>query len=103
MEQQKPHIDYSEVFDEDVGQDEGMWVWEIENFYPSIIDPSLHGHFYDADCYLILHTTRVCFSKVMNTKKKKISAIRIEDVTGPSEVVSMSFPYRHELKCLAGK
>ncbi|VIO90379.1 Flightless-I protein homolog, putative [Brugia malayi] len=58
MEQQKPHLDYSEVFDEDVGQDEGIWVWEIENFYPSILDSSMHGHFYDADCYLILRTRR---------------------------------------------
>ncbi|VDN08086.1 unnamed protein product [Thelazia callipaeda] len=58
MEQQKPNIDYSDVFDEDVGQNEGMWVWEIENFYPSLLDQSMHGHFYDADCYLILNTSK---------------------------------------------
>lgn len=60
MEQQKPRIDYSDVFDDDVGQHEGMWVWEIENFYPSILDGSFYGHFYDADCYLVLRTTKVC-------------------------------------------
>lgn len=58
MEQQKPRIDYSDVFDDDVGQEDGLWVWEIENFYPSILDPSFHGHFYDADCYLVLRTVK---------------------------------------------
>lgn len=58
MEQHKPRIDYSDVFDEDVGQEDGMWVWQIENFYPTILDPSFHGHFYEADAYLILRTTK---------------------------------------------
>uniref|UniRef100_A0A915C440 Protein flightless-1 homolog n=1 Tax=Parascaris univalens TaxID=6257 RepID=A0A915C440_PARUN len=58
MEQHKPRIDYSDVFDEDVGQEDGMWVWQIENFYPTILDPSFHGHFYEADAYLILRTAK---------------------------------------------
>uniref|UniRef100_A0A1I7X9C4 Gelsolin-like domain-containing protein n=1 Tax=Heterorhabditis bacteriophora TaxID=37862 RepID=A0A1I7X9C4_HETBA len=36
----------------------GMWVWEIENFYPSLMDDAFHGQFYDADCYLILKSTK---------------------------------------------
>ncbi|MCP9259008.1 Gelsolin [Dirofilaria immitis] len=42
----------------DVGREEGIWVWEIENFYPSTLDSSMYGHFYDADCYLILRTAK---------------------------------------------
>jgi len=51
-------ITYSEVFDEGVGQDEGMWIWEIENFYPQLISPPMHGQFYEADCYLVLKTVK---------------------------------------------
>lgn len=58
IEKNRRHIDYSDIFDEDVGSDEGMWVWEIENFYPSIMDEAFHGQFYDADAYLVLKTTR---------------------------------------------
>ena len=32
---EKPPLDYSEFFDEDVGQFPGITIWEIENFYPS--------------------------------------------------------------------
>ena len=32
---EKPPLDYSEFFDEDVGQFPGLTIWEIENFYPS--------------------------------------------------------------------
>ncbi|PAV59113.1 hypothetical protein WR25_10798 [Diploscapter pachys] len=52
LEKSRKNIDYSEIFDEDVGQDEGLWVWEIENFYPSLLESQLHGQFYEADCYL---------------------------------------------------
>ncbi|TKR57749.1 hypothetical protein L596_030409 [Steinernema carpocapsae] len=55
MEQQ-PRLDYSDLFDEDVGTYEGMWVWEIENFYPSILDEMFHGNFYEGDCYIVLKT-----------------------------------------------
>lgn len=58
IEKHRRHIDYSDIFDEDVGSEEGMWVWEIENFYPSIMDEAFHGQFYDADAYLVLKTTR---------------------------------------------
>lgn len=37
---------------------QGLWVWEIENFYPSLIEDALYGQFYDADCYLVLKTTK---------------------------------------------
>lgn len=69
MEQHKPRIDYSDVFDEDVGQEDGMWVWQIENFYPTILDPSFHGHFYEADAYLILRTTKVSFLVHLGTER----------------------------------
>lgn len=58
MEQQKPRLDYSEVFDESVGGMDGLWVWEIENFYPVLVESNYHGQFYESDCYLILKTTR---------------------------------------------
>lgn len=47
------------MFDEDVGHSEGMWVWEIENFYPNLLDVAFHGSFYEGDCYLVLKTYRV--------------------------------------------
>ena len=37
---EKPPLDYSEFFDEDVGQFPGLTVWEIENFYPNQIGKS---------------------------------------------------------------
>uniref|UniRef100_A0A914HBG3 Gelsolin-like domain-containing protein n=1 Tax=Globodera rostochiensis TaxID=31243 RepID=A0A914HBG3_GLORO len=58
MEQQKPRLDYSDVFDASTGSTAGLWVWEIENFYPLLVDPGFHGQFYEADCYLVLKTTR---------------------------------------------
>lgn len=58
LEKHRKKIDYSDIFDEEVGQDEGLWVWEIENFYPSVLDDAYHGQFYDADCYLVLKTNR---------------------------------------------
>jgi hypothetical protein len=39
IERQKPRLDYSEVFDEEAGSRDGMWIWEIENFYPVLVDP----------------------------------------------------------------
>ena len=53
---EKPTLDYSEFFEEDVGQIPGLTVWEIENFLPSPVDESVHGKFYEADCYIILKT-----------------------------------------------
>ncbi|VDK53588.1 unnamed protein product [Anisakis simplex] len=58
IEQRKPRIDYSDVFDEEVGQNAGLWLWQIENFYPTILDESFYGHFYEADAYLILRTIK---------------------------------------------
>ena len=53
---EKPPLDYSEFFDEDVGQFPGLTVWEIENFYPNQIEENAHGKFYEGDCYIILQT-----------------------------------------------
>ncbi|XP_048465259.1 protein flightless-1 homolog isoform X1 [Rhincodon typus] len=54
---EKPPLDYSEFFTEDVGQIPGVMVWHIENFIPSQIDEAFHGKFYEADCYIVLKTT----------------------------------------------
>ncbi|KRT80377.1 hypothetical protein AMK59_7406, partial [Oryctes borbonicus] len=53
---EKPPLDYSEFFDEEAGQVEGLTIWEIENFLPNRIDEVAHGKFYEADCYIILKT-----------------------------------------------
>lgn len=53
---EKPPLDYSEFFDEDVGQIPGLVIWEIENFLPSQIEESGHGRFYEGDCYIVLFT-----------------------------------------------
>lgn len=53
---EKPPLDYSEFFDEDVGQFPGLTVWEIENFYPNQVEEAAFGKFYEGDCYIILFT-----------------------------------------------
>ncbi|KAG2455495.1 FLII protein, partial [Polypterus senegalus] len=53
---EKPHLDYSEFFLEDVGQVPGVTIWQIENFVPMIVDDTFHGKFYEADCYIVLKT-----------------------------------------------
>ncbi|XP_022317949.2 protein flightless-1 homolog isoform X3 [Crassostrea virginica] len=53
---QKPQLDYSEIFDEDVGQIPGITCWEIENFLPNPVDEAMNGKFYEADCYIVLKT-----------------------------------------------
>ncbi|XP_023344300.1 protein flightless-1 isoform X2 [Eurytemora carolleeae] len=53
---EKPALDYSEFFDSDVGSFPGLSIWEIENFYPNQVDESVHGKFYEGDCYIVLHT-----------------------------------------------
>ena len=53
---EKPPLDYSEFFDEDVGQFPGLTIWEIENFYPNQLEETAHGDFYEGDCYIILNT-----------------------------------------------
>lgn len=53
---EKPPIDYSDFFDETTGQFQGLTIWEIENFCPVLMDASLHGKFFDADCYIVLST-----------------------------------------------
>ncbi|XP_067859190.1 protein flightless-1 homolog [Heptranchias perlo] len=53
---EKPPLDYSEFFTEDIGQIPGVMVWHIENFIPTQIDETFHGKFYEADCYIVLKT-----------------------------------------------
>lgn len=53
---ERPPIDYSDFFDETTGQLQGLTIWEIENFCPVLMDPGLHGKFFDADCYIVLST-----------------------------------------------
>ncbi|XP_052819033.1 protein flightless-1 homolog isoform X1 [Mya arenaria] len=52
----RPHLDYSEIFGEEVGQIPGITCWEIENFLPNQVEDVLIGKFYEADCYIILKT-----------------------------------------------
>ncbi|XP_062999669.1 protein flightless-1 homolog [Elgaria multicarinata webbii] len=54
---EKPHLNYSEFFTEDVGQLPGVTVWQIENFVPTMVDETFHGKFYEADCYIVLKTS----------------------------------------------
>ncbi|KRY77918.1 Protein flightless-1 -like protein, partial [Trichinella pseudospiralis] len=54
---EKPAIDYSELFDPDVGQLPGVTVFEIENFLPNQLEEVFHGKFYEGDCYIVLRTT----------------------------------------------
>lgn len=49
-------IDYSDLFDPDVGEVLGTTTWRIENFLPVLVDEVEYGKFYEADCYIILHT-----------------------------------------------
>ena len=51
---EKPPLDYSEFFDEDVGQFPGNTIWEIENFYPNQIEEVDHGKFYEGMPYMNL-------------------------------------------------
>lgn len=53
---ERPPIDYSDFFDETTGQIQGLTIWEIENFCPTLMDASLYGKFFDADCYIVLST-----------------------------------------------
>ncbi|XP_077019526.1 protein flightless-1 homolog isoform X2 [Tamandua tetradactyla] len=53
---EKPRLDYSEFFTEDVGQLPGLTIWQIENFLPVLVEETFHGRFYEADCYIVLKT-----------------------------------------------
>lgn len=54
---EKPPLDYSDIFMEDVGQIPGVSLWQIENFLPTQVDKAFHGKFYEADAYIILKVT----------------------------------------------
>ena len=51
-----PTLDYNNIFEEETGMDPGVFVWQIDNFYPIQQDETLHGKFYTGDCYIILHS-----------------------------------------------
>lgn len=53
---EKPQLNYSEFFTEDVGQIPGISIWQMENFVPVMVDEALHGKFYEADSYIVLKT-----------------------------------------------
>ncbi|XP_012728550.2 protein flightless-1 homolog [Fundulus heteroclitus] len=53
---EKPQLNYSEFFMEDVGQVPGVTVFQIENFVPLQVDEAFYGKFYEADCYIVLKT-----------------------------------------------
>ena len=53
---EKPKLDYSEFFEEDVGHIPGIVCYEIEKFLPSPVEPILNGKFHEGDCYIILKT-----------------------------------------------
>lgn len=54
---ERPDLDYSTIFPEEIGQFPGLTIWQIENFYPVMIeDSSYHGKFYEGDCYIVLHS-----------------------------------------------
>jgi len=41
-----------------VGQIPGVTIWQIENFYPVLIeDSSYYGKFYIGDCYIVLNVS----------------------------------------------
>ncbi|KAK2714542.1 protein flightless-1-like isoform X2 [Artemia franciscana] len=64
----KPTLDYSEFFEEDVGQIPGLTIWEIENFLPNQVDEVVHGKFYCGDCYIVLQTFLDDVSHQLNWK-----------------------------------
>lgn len=53
---ERPPIDYSDFFDETIGQLQGLTIWEIVDFYPVLLDANLYGKFYEGDCYIVLST-----------------------------------------------
>ena len=53
---ERPQLDYSEFFEESIGQIQGMTCWEIENFVPKQLERQLNGTFYSGDCYIVLYT-----------------------------------------------
>ena len=53
---EKPKLDYSEFFEEDVGHIPGIVCYEIEKFLPNPVDAVLNGKFYEGDCYIVLKT-----------------------------------------------
>lgn len=38
MASTQKQLDVSDIFEHDIGRSPGLWVWEIKNLYPSLID-----------------------------------------------------------------
>lgn len=43
---EKPLLNYSDFYDEDVGQIPGLCCWEIENFVPNLVEDGILTSFY---------------------------------------------------------
>ena len=54
---ERPQLDYSEFFDDNIAHSAGVTSWEIENFLPKQLERQLNGTFYTGDCYIVLLTT----------------------------------------------
>jgi hypothetical protein len=53
----RPHLDISSLFGQHVEENRGLRVWRIEEFVPVLVPELEHGHFYEADCYIVLHSS----------------------------------------------
>ncbi|XP_075239322.1 protein flightless-1 homolog [Convolutriloba macropyga] len=47
-------IDYSNYFEDDIGEVEGVHTWYISNFAPVMLDEEENGRFHQKDCYIVL-------------------------------------------------
>ncbi|KAK0713394.1 hypothetical protein B0T26DRAFT_832921 [Lasiosphaeria miniovina] len=41
-----------------VGAESGLYVWRIEKFTPVLVPKAKHGHFFEGDSYIVLHSHR---------------------------------------------
>lgn len=74
---EKPRLDYSEFFTEDVGQLPGLTIWQIENFVPTLVEEALHGKFYEADCYIVLKVRRAHCQEQCDPRCHHLRLLRI--------------------------
>ncbi|XP_046856352.1 protein flightless-1 homolog isoform X2 [Xenia sp. Carnegie-2017] len=55
-ELKRPNLNYEAFFPDNIGQEEGLVIWHIENFVPVQLEDEFHGKFYTGDCYIVLKT-----------------------------------------------
>ncbi|KAB0401148.1 hypothetical protein E2I00_011491, partial [Balaenoptera physalus] len=76
---EKPRLDYSEFFTEDVGQLPGLTIWQMENFVPVLVGEAFHGRFYEADCYIVLKVRgRGLMYRVYGKKNLKLEPVPLK-------------------------